>query len=79
MPIEIEDVVERAFEQAFIKALEHILQSKAEALFKKAFEDENSPLARRMGEKIEEGFQRFMENGIRWEKRGTGFKPRKKD
>ena len=77
MPIDIDDVIERAFEQAFVKALDQILQAKAEELFKKAMQ-KDSPLGRKIGEKIEEGFQRFVENGIRWEKKGPGFKPARK-
>src|SRR5260370_3429019 len=42
--IDLEEVIEKAFEQAFAKALDQALQSKAEALFKKAFEN-GSPLS----------------------------------
>lgn len=58
MPINIEDIVERAFEQAFSKALDQSLQTKAEALFRKAFE-EGSSLSKKLDEKIEEGFSAF--------------------
>jgi hypothetical protein len=30
-------------------------------------------LAKKLEEEIEEGFQRFIERGIRWEKKGAGF------
>ena len=63
MPIDIDEVIERAFEQAFAKALDQTLQGKAEALFKKAFTND-SPLALKLGQKIEEGFDRFMEEAI---------------
>jgi hypothetical protein len=33
-----------------------------------------SPLSRRLEEKIEQGFQRFLEEGIRWEKKKAGFR-----
>jgi hypothetical protein len=52
MPINIEEIIEKAFEQAFAKALDQTLQNKAEALFKKAFEN-GSPLSRKLEEKIE--------------------------
>jgi mRNA-degrading endonuclease RelE of RelBE toxin-antitoxin system len=68
MPINVEDIVERAFEQAFAKALEQILQAKAEAIFQKAFSN-GSPLSQKLESKIEEGFQRFIEDGIRWDKK----------
>jgi hypothetical protein len=61
------------FEQAFAKALEQILQAKAEALFHKAFSN-GSPLSQKLEAKIEEGFERFIEDGIRWDKKKPGFK-----
>jgi hypothetical protein len=73
MPINAEEIVERAFEQAFAKALEQILQNKAEMLFQKAFSN-GSPLAKKLEAKIEEGFDRFIDEGIRWEKKKPGFK-----
>jgi hypothetical protein len=73
MPINIEDVVEKAFEQAFTRALDQVLQGKAEILFKKAFAN-GSPLSKKLEEKIEEGFQRFVDQGIQWEKKKPGFK-----
>jgi hypothetical protein len=71
--VSIEEVIEKAFGQAFCKALDQILQAKAEAIFKKALAD-GSPLARKLEEKVEQGFQRFVEEGIRWEKKKAGFK-----
>ena len=73
MPINIEDVLEKAFEQAFLKALEHTVQAKAEELFRKALSP-GSPVAEKLQEKMEQGFQRFLEDGIRWEKKKPGFK-----
>ena len=73
MPINIEEIVEKAFEQAFMRALEQVLQTKAEILFKKAFEN-GSPLSKRLEDKIEQGFQRFVDEGILWEKKKPGFK-----
>jgi hypothetical protein len=73
MSINIEDVIERAFEQAFTRALDQVIQRKAEVLFQQALAP-GSPLAQKLEEKIEQGFQRFIENGIRWEKKKAGFK-----
>jgi flagellar biosynthesis/type III secretory pathway protein FliH len=69
----IEEVMGKALEQAFSRALEQLVQNKAEELFKQAFQA-NSPFAQRLEEKLQEGFQRFFENGIRWEKKRAGFK-----
>ena len=73
MPINVEEIVEKAFEHAFAKALEQILQTKAEALFTKAFAN-GSPLSQKLEAKIEEGFQHFIDEGIRWEKKKPGFR-----
>jgi hypothetical protein len=73
MAINIEDIVEKAFEQAFSRALDQVLQNKAEVLFKKAFEN-GSDLSKRLDSKIEEGFQRFVDHGIQWDKKKPGFK-----
>ena len=73
MPLNIEEIIERAFEQAFSKALDQTLQAKAEDLFKKAFAD-GSALSKNLEEKIEAGFQRFVDEGIRWEKKNPGLK-----
>src|SRR5207248_8612069 len=73
MPINIEEIIENAFEHAFSRALEQTLQAKAEQLFKQAFAN-GSPLAKKLEAKMEEGFQRFVEDGIRWEKKKAGFK-----
>jgi hypothetical protein len=53
--------------------LEQTVQNKAEALFRKALAN-GSPFSVRLEEKIAEGFQRFFEEGIRWEKKKPGFK-----
>lgn len=73
MTIDIGDVLERAFEQAFLRALDQTVQAKAEELFKKML-GAGSPLSKKLEEKIEQGFQRFLEEGIRWEKKRPGFK-----
>jgi hypothetical protein len=73
MPINIEDNNQTPIEQAFSKALDQAIQSKAETLNKQAFSD-GSALSKKLEEKIEEGFQRFFEEGIRWEKKKAGFK-----
>ena len=73
MTINIEEVLERAVEQAFLKALEQTVQVKAEESFCKALSG-SSPLAERPQEKIDEGLQRFLEDGIRWDKKKPGFK-----
>ena len=71
--INLEEVLERAFEQAFLRALEQTVQTKAEDLFKRALSP-GSPLAKKLEDKIEEGFQHFLEEGIRWDKKKAGFK-----
>jgi hypothetical protein len=73
MAINIEEVLERAFEQAFLRALEQTVQTKAEELFTRAL-SAGSPLAKKLEDKIEEGFQRFLEKSIRWDKKKAGFK-----
>jgi len=73
MTINIEEVLERAFEQAFLKALEQTVQVKAEELFRKAL-SQGSPVAERLQEKMEQGFQRFLDEGIRWDRKKPGFK-----
>ena len=73
MPSDIEQIIERAFEQAFSKVLEQTLQAKTEHLFKATLAD-GSPLASKLEKKIEEGFQRFIDDGTRWDKKKPGFK-----
>ena len=73
MTIAIEDVLERAFEQAFSRALEQTVQTKAEKLFRKALADD-SPLSQKLPAKMEQGLARFLDEGIRWEKKKAGFK-----
>ncbi len=73
MVIRIEGVLERAFEQAFLKALEQTVQAKAEELFRKTLSP-GSPVAEKRQEKMKQGFQRFLEDGIRWDKKKPGFK-----
>jgi hypothetical protein len=60
MPLSIEEIIEKVFEQAFLKALDQTIQAKAEALFKKALEN-GSPLSTKLAEKIEQGFDRFVQ------------------
>jgi hypothetical protein len=57
----IEQIIERALQQAFAKALEQSVLPKTEVLFREAFAD-GSPLAKRLEGKIEEGFQRFVDS-----------------
>jgi hypothetical protein len=73
MTINIEEVLERAFEPAFLKALEQTVQVKAEELFRKAL-SQGSPLSQRLQEKMEQGFQRFLDEGIRCDRKKPGFK-----
>ena len=73
MPVNIEEIVERALEQAFSKALDQAIQKTAEALFKKVFKKNGSVFGRRLEKKIGRGFERFVEEGIQWEKKRTGF------
>ena len=73
MPIDIETVIEKAFEQAFSRALDQVVQRKAEELFRKML-GADSPLSKKLEEKIEQGFTRFLEHGIRWEKKRVGFR-----
>lgn len=73
MTLVLEEVLERAFEQAFLRALDQTVQAKAEELFKK-FLAPGSPLSKKLEEKIEQGFERFLDQGIRWEKKKAGFK-----
>ena len=68
MPINIQGIMERAFEQALFKALERTFQMKAEQMFKHALEN-GSPLSKKLEQKIDDGYQRFIEDGIRREKR----------
>jgi hypothetical protein len=75
MTFNIEEVLERAFEQAFLKALEQTVQVKAEEMFRKAL-TQGSPLSQKLQDKMEQGFQHFLEEGIRWEKKKSGFKPK---
>ena len=73
MTLTIEEVLERAFEQAFLKALEQTVQTKAEQMFRKAL-TQDSPLSQNLQQKMEQGFQHFLEEGIRWDKKKPGFK-----
>ncbi len=49
------------------------MQVKAEELFRKAL-SQGSPLSQKLQEKMEQGFQRFLDEGIRWERKKPGFK-----
>lgn len=73
MPIDIEDVLEKAFEQAFVRALDQAIQGKLETLFVRALSPD-SAFGKKLEEKIEQGLQRFMQGGIRWDKKRAGFK-----
>jgi hypothetical protein len=63
MAINIERIIENALEQAFSRALDQTIQNKAEVL--KAFEN-GSPLAKKLEEKIEQGFSDFASQ---WKKK----------
>jgi hypothetical protein len=73
MPINIEEIMERALEHAFARALEQMVQNQAEALFQKAFAN-GSPLSQKLQDKMAEVLQRFLDEGVRWEKKKPGFK-----
>ncbi len=73
MAASVEEVLEKAFAQAFLKALVQTVQTKAEELFRKAL-TQDSPLSHKLQHKMEQGFQHFLDEGIRWEKRKPGFK-----
>lgn len=73
MPVDIEEVIEKAFEQAFSKALDQVVQKKAEEIFAKALQD-GTNLSRKLQDKIEEGFQEFVNHRIRWDRKKPGFK-----
>ncbi len=59
MTIDIEEVLERAFEQAFRRALVPIVQAKMEELFTKSIST-GSALAERLEATIEQGFQHLL-------------------
>ena len=73
MPINVDEIIERALEQAFAKALEQVIQDRAGAFFKKAFKRNGSTFGKRLEEKIEQGLTRFMEEGTQWDKKMPGF------
>jgi hypothetical protein len=64
MLISIEDVLERAIEQAFTKALEKTVQAKAEELFRKALL-QGPLLSLKLQEKMDNGFQPFLDARIK--------------
>ncbi len=59
MAINIEVIIEKAREEAFARALDQAIQTKAEAIFVKAFEN-GAPFGKRLEEKIAEAFQRLI-------------------
>ncbi len=73
MAASVEEVLEKAFAQAFLKALDQTVQTKAEELVRKAL-TQDSPLSHKLQHKMEQGFQHLLDEGIRWEKRKPGFK-----
>lgn len=73
MPIDIEEMIEKAFEQAHMRALDQVIQANAETLFMKAISN-GSSFSKRIEQKIEVGLNRFLQEGIRWEKKKPGFK-----
>jgi hypothetical protein len=70
MAISIEKLIEKASERAFLQALDHTIQAKVEVLLRKAFED-GTTLSNKLEEKIDLGFQRFVQDGVHWEKNET--------
>jgi len=73
MAINIEVIIEKALEEAFARALDHAIQAKAEMIFAKAFVN-GAPFGKKLEEKIGEGLERFMQEGIQWDKKKPGFK-----
>lgn len=73
MVINIDDVLEKAIEQAFVRALEQAMQSRMEDLFGRMLAAD-SPWGKKLEEKMQENLQRFMEEGVRWEKKRPGFR-----
>jgi len=71
LPIAIEKVIGRAFERAFRKALEQVVQAKSEALFRKALSD-SPPFSRELQHKLEQRFRHYLEDQSR---RGRGLSP----
>ena len=57
----IEKMIERALEPDFARALERVIRAKTEAQVEKALQ-EGSPLAKKLEQKIEQEFGRFVEN-----------------
>ncbi len=66
-------MLERTFERAYLKVLEQTVQIKAEELFRQALSP-GSPVAQKPQEKMEQGFQRFLKDRIRWDRKKAGFK-----
>jgi hypothetical protein len=73
MAYNIELIIEKAVKEVFARALDQAIQAKAEAIFAKAFEN-GAPFGKKLEEKIEEGLQRFMQEGIQWDRKKPGFK-----
>jgi hypothetical protein len=53
--------------------LEQTVQTNVEELVRKAL-TQDSPLFQRFQQKMEQGVQHFLDEGIRWEKKKPGFK-----
>jgi len=74
MAVNIELMIEKALGEAFARALDQAIQTKAEAVFAKDLQN-GAPLGAKLQQKMEEGLARFVEEGIhQWDKKKPGFK-----
>lgn len=73
MTIDIDEVFQRAYKQAFLRALEQMFNIKAEELCERAL-SEGSPLSQRIEDAIERALQHFLDEGICWERKKRCFK-----
>ncbi len=64
MPVCVEESIETAMESAFARALEKVVEAKAEILFEKASAN-NTDFSQQLESKIIEALQRFIEKAIR--------------
>jgi hypothetical protein len=65
--------LEKVLASAFLRALNQTVQAKAEELVTRAL-SKGSPLSKKLEDKIEQGCERFLADGIRWEKKKPRFK-----
>ena len=73
MAIDIEELIEKAFEKAFLRLLEQDIQVKVEARIKKAIEEKEDFLSDEIEGLIEQAFLRIVHKEIVWDKGETGF------